>query len=352
MSENISWANLLTTLLIRKDLTISEAEWAMNQIVTGNATNAQIAGFLIALRAKGEAVHEVVGFRDAVLANALDLPVPAMALDIVGTGGDRHNTVNISSTAAIVAAAAGVPVVKHGNRAASSASGSSDVLAELGINLNLNNIQVAQVLEQTGITFAYAAAFHPGFRHAAETRRELGVPTIFNVLGPLCNPARPEASAVGVAQLDRVPLITGVFRTRDATALVFRGDDGLDELTTTGHSHIWEVSRGQIVEHDLDPSDLGIARANLEDFRGGEPSFNAQILRDTLAGKSGPVRDIVLLNAAAGLVAYALAQDSSQVLRPIAERLSEKLVVASEAIDSGMAQFQLEKWVSATQRQS
>jgi anthranilate phosphoribosyltransferase len=352
MSENISWANLLTTLLIRKDLTISEAEWAMNQIVTGNATNAQIAGFLIALRAKGEAVHEVVGFRDAVLANALDLPVPAMALDIVGTGGDRHNTVNISSTAAIVAAAAGVPVVKHGNRAASSASGSSDVLAELGINLNLNNIQVAQVLEQTGITFAYAAAFHPGFRHAAETRRELGVPTIFNVLGPLCNPARPEASAVGVAQLDRVPLITGVFRTRDATALVFRGDDGLDELTTTGHSHIWEVSRGQIVEHDLDPSDLGIARANLEDFRGGEPSFNAQILRDTLAGKSGPVRDIVLLNAAAGLVAYALAHDSSQVLRPIAERLSEKLVVASEAIDSGMAQSQLEKWVSATQRQS
>ncbi len=146
---------------------------------------------------------------------------------------------NISSTAAIVAAAAGIPVVKHGNRAASSASGSSDVLSELGINLNLSNTEVADVLNETGITFAYAAAFHPGFRHVAEARRELGVPTIFNVLGPLCNPARPEASAVGVAQLDRVPLITGVFRTRDATALVFRGDDGLDELTTTGHSHIW-----------------------------------------------------------------------------------------------------------------
>jgi anthranilate phosphoribosyltransferase len=350
MAENISWANLLSALLSGSDLTISEAEWAMNQIVTGNATNAQIAGFLIALRAKGEAVHEIVGFRDAVLANALELPVPAMALDIVGTGGDRHNTVNISSTAAIVASAAGIPVVKHGNRAASSASGSSDVLAELGINLNLSNTQVADVLKETGITFAYAAAFHPGFRHAAETRRELGVPTIFNVLGPLCNPARPEASAVGVAQLDRVPLITGVFRTRDATALVFRGDDGLDELTTTGHSHIWEVSRGQIVEHDLDPSDLGIARANLEDFRGGEPSFNAQVLRDTLAGKTGPIRDIVLLNAAAGLVAYDLAQDSSQVLRPITERLSEKLIVAADAIDSGNAQSQLKKWVAATQR--
>lgn len=349
MAENISWANLLSALLNGKDLTISEAEWAMNQIVTGNATNAQIAGFLIALRAKGEAVHEVVGFRDAVLANSLELPVPAMALDIVGTGGDRHNTVNISSTAAIVSAAAGIPVVKHGNRAASSASGSSDVLSELGINLNLTNTQVAKVLEKTGITFAYAAAFHPGFRHAAETRRELGVPTIFNVLGPLCNPARPEASAVGVAQLDRVPLITGVFRTRDATALVFRGDDGLDELTTTGHSHIWEVSRGQIVEHDLDPTDLGIKRSHLDDFRGGEPSYNAQVLKDTLTGKSGAVRDIVLLNAAAGLVAYDLAQDSAQVLRPITERLAEKLEIAAEAIDSGKASEKLENWIQATQ---
>lgn len=320
----------------------------MNQIVTGNATNAQIAGFLIALRAKGEAIHELVGFRDAVLANALDLPVPAMALDIVGTGGDRHNTVNISSTAAIVCAAAGIPVVKHGNRAASSASGSSDVLAELGINLSLSNTQVAEVLEQTGITFAYAAAFHPGFRHVAEARRELGVPTIFNILGPLCNPARPEASAVGVAQLDRVPLITGVFRTRDATALVFRGDDGLDELTTTGHSHIWEVSRGQIVEHDLDPADLGIPRAKLEDLHGGEPSYNARILKETLSGERGPVRDIVLLNAAAGLVSYELAQDSSQVLRPIAERLREKMELAANSIDSGAAMQKLEQWIGVT----
>lgn len=350
MVENISWANLLSTLLNGTDLTISESELAMNQIVTGNASNAQIAGFLIALRSKGEAVHEVVGFRDAVLANALELPVPTMALDIVGTGGDRHNTVNISSAAAIIASASGVPVVKHGNRAASSASGSSDVLSELGINLNLTNTQVAEVLEEVGITFAFATAFHPGFRHAAETRRELGVPTIFNVLGPLCNPARPEASAVGVAQLDRVHLITGVFRTRDATALVFRGDDGLDELTTTGHSHIWEVSRGQIVEHDLDPADLGIARASLDDFRGGEPSHNAQVLKDTLNGKTGAVRDIVLLNAAAGLVSFELAQDSTQVLRPITERLSEKLITVAEAIDSGRASLQLEKWITATQR--
>jgi anthranilate phosphoribosyltransferase len=270
----------------------------------------------------------------------------------VGTGGDRHNSVNISTTASIIAAAAGIPVVKHGNRAASSASGASDVLSELGINLNLSNFQVAEVLDSTGITFAFASAFHPGFRFVAEARREIGVSTIFNILGPLCNPARPDASAVGVAQLDRIPVITGVFQTRDATALVFRGDDGLDELTTTGHSHIWEISRGQIVEHDLDPQDLHIPRANLDDFRGGEPSYNAEVLKDTLSGTKGPIRDIVLLNAAAGMVAFELAQDSSQVLRPITVRLAEQMERVSEVIDSGAALRKLEQWVLATQSYS
>lgn len=347
-----TWPDLLAQLIDGNDLSIHQADWAMNQIVTGNATNAQIGAFLIALRAKGETVNELLGFRDAVLANALELPVPARALDIVGTGGDRHNSVNISTTASIIAAAAGIPVVKHGNRAASSASGASDVLSELGINLNLSNFQVAEVLDSTGITFAFASAFHPGFRFVAEARREIGVPTIFNILGPLCNPARPDASAVGVAQLDRIPVITGVFQTRDATALVFRGDDGLDELTTTGHSHIWEISRGQIVEHDLDPQDLHISRANLDDFRGGEPSYNAEVLKDTLSGTKGPIRDIVLLNAAAGMVAFELAQDSSQVLRPITVRLAEQMERVSEVIDSGAALQKLEQWVLATQSYS
>lgn len=333
-------------------MSIEQSDWAMNQIITGNATNAQIGAFLVALRAKKESVDELLGFRDAVLANALELPVPAMALDIVGTGGDRHNTVNISTTASIVAAAAGIPVVKHGNRAASSASGSSDVLSELGINLTLSNLQVAEVLDRAGITFAFAAAFHPGFRHVAEARREIGVPTIFNILGPLCNPARPEASAIGVAHLDRIPLITGVFQSRDATALVFRGDDGLDELTTTGHSHIWEISRGQIVEHDLDPHDLLIPRSNLDDFRGGEPSYNAEVLKDTLSGTTGPIRDIVVLNAAAGMVAFELAQDSTQVLRPITVRFSEQIERAAAVIDSGAALKKLEEWVLATQSYS
>ncbi len=318
--------------------------------MTGTSTPAQTAAFLIALRAKGETVQELVGFRDAVLANSLDLAVNTLALDIVGTGGDRHGTVNISTTASIVAAACGVPVIKHGNRAASSASGSSDVLSELGLNLGLDNQKVAEVFEEVGISFAFAAAFHPGFRHVAETRREIAVPTVFNILGPLCNPARPDASAIGVAHIDRVPLITGVLQTRDATALVFRGDDGLDELTTTGHSHIWEISRGQVVEHDLNPSDLGIVTASLDDIRGGDPRHNAEILKETLAGAKGPVRDIVILNAAAGLVSFELAKDSSQVLRPITERLSEQMVRAEEAIDSGAALIKLDQWVAATQR--
>lgn len=246
MSDQFSWPSLLTQLLERRDLSVAEATWAMTQIMTGDASSAQIAAFTVALQAKGETVDEIVGFRDAILAEAVHLPADSMALDIVGTGGDRYGTFNISSTASIIIAAAGIPVIKHGNKAASSKSGSSDVLAALGIDLTLSPTAVADVLSEAGITFAYAAAFHPGFRHAAEARAELGIPTVFNYLGPLCNPARPEASAVGVANLDRVPLIVGVFQTRGATALVFRGDDGLDELTTTGHSHIWEVSRGLV----------------------------------------------------------------------------------------------------------
>ena len=198
------------------------------------------------------------------------------------------------------------------------------------------------------ITFAFAAQFHPGFRHAAEVRRELGIPTIFNILGPLCNPARPEASAVGVAQLDRVALMVGVFQTRDATALVFRGDDGLDELTTTGHSHIWEVSRGQVIEHDLDPLDFGIARSEIINLVGGDPEHNAAVVRAVVTGEKGPIRDIVLLNAAAGLVAFALAQDSTQILRPINERFREQLVISAAAIDSGAASAKLDAWIAAT----
>jgi anthranilate phosphoribosyltransferase len=206
-----------------------------------------------------------------------------MVLDIVGTGGDPYGAVlNISSIASVIAAASGIPVVKHGNRGASSASGASDVLSALGLNLEISPERVAQVLSETGITFAFAAMFHPGFRHAGPTRKELGISTLFNILGPLCNPARPEASAVGVASLDRVPLVVGVFQTRGATALVYRGDDGIDKLTTTGHSHIWEVSRGFVTEHDLNPIDLGIPLAEISSLLGADPAHNAAVARAVL----------------------------------------------------------------------
>ena len=348
MAELYTWPGLLTTLLDRRDLSVSESTWAMRQVMAGTATPSQLAAFLIALRAKGETVDEIVGFRDAILEAALPLPVDANVLDIVGTGGDRFGTVNISTMAAVVAAASGVPVVKHGNKAASSASGSSDVLAALGIDLAITPEQVAETLSRAGITFAFASAFHPGFRHAGATRAELGVPTVFNFLGPLCNPARAEANAVGVAQLDRVPLITGVFRTRGATALVFRGDDGLDELTTTGHSRVWEVSRGDIHEHDLDPRDLGIPLARIDDLLGGEPARNAQVVHRVFDGEGGAVRDIVLLNAAAGIVAFRLFQDATEVQRPILERLAEAKQAAAAAIDSGAASEKLETWVEVT----
>ena len=349
MSSELTWPRVLASLVEGTDLSIGESTWAMQQVMEGKATSAQLAGLLVALRIKGETVDEIVGFRDAVLANALELPVDSMVLDIVGTGGDPYGAVlNISSVASVIAAASGIPVVKHGNRGASSSSGASDVLTSLGLDISIAPERVAQVLAETGITFAFAGMFHPGFRHAGPTRSELGISTLFNVLGPLCNPARPEASAVGVASLERVPLIVGVFQTRGATALVYRGDDGIDKLTTTGHSHIWEVSRGSVTEHDLNPIDLGIPKADIQSLLGKDPAYNAGIIRAVLAGEKGPERDIVLLNAAAGLVSFDLAQYPDHLRVPILDRLAEKLEVAASVVDSGAASAKLQQWVDAT----
>src|SRR3954468_3622226 len=348
MISTPTWPALIGTLLEGEDLSIADSTWAMEQVMQGLASPAQPAGFLVALRAKGESVGEVVGFRDAILEHALPLDVPSDVVDIVGTGGDRFKTVNVSSMAAVVAAAAGARVVKHGNKAASSASGSSDVLSALGIDLTLDPQAVARVLGDVGTTFVFASAFHPGFKHAGVVRAELGVPTVFNFLGPLCNPARPEANAVGVARPEVIPLLVGVFQTRGATALVFRGDDGLDELTTTGHSHIWEVSAGAVTEHDLNPRELGIPRATLDELRGGDAAHNADIARRLFAGETGPVRDIVLLNSAAGLVSWELAHDHTLAEQDIRARFRDKIAVAAEAIDSGTAAAKLDAWVAAT----
>ncbi len=352
MLEERSWPTVLSALLDDADLSVSQADWAMSQFMTGSASPAQMGAFLVALQRKGVTVDEIVGFRDAILAEAREISLPAMSLDIVGTGGDRFGTVNISTMASIIAASAGVPVVKHGNKAASSKSGSSDVLTALGIDFNLEPDALRRSFDDCGIAFVHAARFLPGFRHVAPVRADLGIQTVFNFLGPLCNPVRPEATAAGVADLSKAPLFADLFRFRGASALVFRGDDGLDELTTTGHSHIWEVSRGALTEHDLDPRDLGIARAGIEDLIGGTPDENAAIVRRVFAGEASPVRDIALLNAAAGLVAFDLVRAPESVDRPILERLAEALRLAETALDSGAALAKLDAWADSTKRRA
>lgn len=336
-----TWPNLIAALIAGEDLSQDATQWAMNTIMTGNATDVQIAGFLVALRAKGETVAEVTGLVEAMLANARPLRVDGDALDIVGTGGDRLNTVNISTMAALVCAGAGATVVKHGNRASSSAAGSADVLESLGVRLDLSLEKVAQAATDVGITFCFANFFHPSMRYAAIARKEIGVPTAFNFLGPLINPARVVASAIGVADARMAPLMAGVLAARNIRALVFRGSDGLDELTTTGTSTIWEVRDNKITESHFDPLDLGIPRATIADLRGKNADYNADVVRRILDGERSPIRDAVLLNAAAGLVAYDRSSSGT-----LLERMKFALARAEAAIDGGAAANVLKSWVA------
>ncbi|WP_129669172.1 anthranilate phosphoribosyltransferase [Phytoactinopolyspora endophytica] len=336
-----TWRGVLSTLVAGYDLPVESATWAMNEIMRGEATEVQIAGFVIALRAKGETVAEVEGFVEAMYANATPFAYSGPALDVVGTGGDGAHTVNISTMAAIVAAGAGARVVKHGNRAATSACGAADVLERLGLRLDLPPARVAELVDEVGIAFCFAPAFHPSMRFAAVPRRELGVPTVFNFLGPVANPARPTAQAVGVADPRMAGVLAGVLAARDVSALVFRGDDGLDELTTTTTSRIWVVHEGEVAEERFDPATLGLAPASQEALRGGDAAYNADVVRKVLIGEEGPVRDAVLLNAAAGLAAY----HSSGA--PLADRMSAGLQQATEAVDSGAAASLLDRWIAA-----
>ncbi|NKX54003.1 anthranilate phosphoribosyltransferase [Arthrobacter mobilis] len=338
-----TWPVLISALIAGKDLSAGQTRWAMNTIMAGEATDVQIAGFLVALRSKGETVEELTGLVEAMVAHARPIEIPGEKLDIVGTGGDRQNTVNISSMAALVCAGAGARIVKHGNRAASSSSGSADVIEALGVRLDLPVERVASTAMEAGITFCFAQVFHPSFRFTAVPRRELGIPTVFNFMGPLTNPAHPTAAAIGVADARMAPLVAGVLAARGLRALVFRGGDGLDELTTTGPSTIWEVRDGKVSESEFDPLGLGIPRATLEDLRGGDAQANAQVVRQVLAGEKGPVRDAVVLNAAAALVALEPAADG-----PLEERLAAGLRRATEAVDTGAAAAALDRWVAAT----
>lgn len=336
-----TWPDVLDTLVAGSDLSPAQAAWAMGEILAGQATEVQIAGFAVALRAKGETIDEVAGLVEAMYEVATPIAVPGRTLDVVGTGGDRSFSVNVSTMSAIVAAGAGARVVKHGNRSASSQAGTADVLEKLGVRLDLPVARVAAVAEEAGITFCFAAAFHPALRHAAVPRRELGIGTTFNLLGPLANPARPAAQAIGCAYPGKAELMAGVFARRGVDAWVFRGDDGLDELTTTTTSALWTVHDGRVAETSIDPLDFGIARATAEDLRGGDAAYNADVVRRLLAGEAGPVRDAVLLNAGAALAVHDAPGD------PVPDALAAGIAKAAEAIDSGAAQSALERWVSA-----
>ncbi|HEX3931268.1 MAG TPA: anthranilate phosphoribosyltransferase [Nocardioides sp.] len=337
-----TWSEVLSALVQRQDLTPEQTQWAMGEILSGAATSAQIAGFAVALRAKGETIDEVTGLVEAMYAVATPLTVPGRALDVVGTGGDRSMSVNISTMAAIVAAGAGARVVKHGNRSASSQAGSADVLEALGIRLDLPPDRVALLAEQVGITFCFSAAFHPAMRHAGATRRELGIGTTFNILGPLANPVRPTAQAVGCADARMAPLMAGVLARRGADAWVFRGDDGLDELTTTTTSQVWQVHDGIVTSAKVEPALLDLPVARPEDLRGGDVQHNAEVVRRVLEGQTGPVRDAVLLNAAAALAVY------EQPGVPAEQVLPAAYARAAEAVDSGAAASVLARWVAGS----
>ncbi|MEQ6901150.1 anthranilate phosphoribosyltransferase [Nocardioides sp. YIM 152588] len=336
-----SWPEVLGALVAGQDLSTEQATWAMGEILGGEATEAQVAGFAVGLRAKGESIEELTGIVAAMHAAGNAITVPGRLLDVVGTGGDRSFSVNISTMAAIVAAGAGATVVKHGNRSASSKSGSADVLEQLGVRLDLAPGRVADVAVESGITFCFAAAFHPAMRHAATVRRELGIGTTFNFLGPLSNPAGPQAQAIGCADARMAPVMAGVFARRGVDAWVFRGDDGLDELTTTTTSQVWVAHRGEITTAEVDPRALGLAPATPEDLRGGDAAHNADVVRRVLAGERGPVRDAVLLNAGAALAVY------DEPGAPVMESLARGLERAAAAVDSGAADAALQRWVAA-----
>jgi anthranilate phosphoribosyltransferase len=326
----MDWPSVLTTLIAGDDLTAAQAADALRSILAGEATEAQIAGLLIGLRAKGETIDEVSAMVDVMLATAepITLPPGPEAIDIVGTGGApsrRVHALNVSTMASFVAAGAGARVVKHGNRRASSTSGSFDLLEALGVPLELDGAGIARCVEHAGLAFCFARSFHPAMRHAGPVRTQLGVPTVFNFLGPLSNPAGVRRQVIGVSDQRLAPLVAGVLADRGAPrAMVVTAHDGTDELVTTGPTTIHDVRDGVVSARTFDPAEVGIDVVDPGSIAGGDAAQNAVIARRVFAGEAGPYRDIVCLNAAAGLVVAGVVDD-----------LGDGVARASGAIDSG-----------------
>ena len=331
------WPHVLSKIAAGASLDRDEAAAAMRLVMSGEATPAQVGGLLMALRTKGETVEEIEGLADTMLGFANPVLPPAPVIDTCGTGGDRSGTFNISTVAALVVAGAGVPVAKHGNRAASSICGSADLLEALGVRIDLDATGVERCLAEAGIAFIFAPVFHPAMGHAGPVRRELRVPTVFNFLGPLTNPARPFAQVVGVSDERMLPLLAQVLARRGTRAKLFRALDGLDELTTTGPSLVFDVQDGELRESMLDPAELGLARSEVGDLKGGDPEASAAIAHAILEGETGPRRDVVLLNAAAAL------EVSGRV-----SSIDQGLAMAAGSIDSGAAVDVLARWVSSS----
>ncbi len=338
------WPTVLGTLTAGRDLTAEQAGAALAEILHGRATSAQIAAFCVALRMKGETIEEMTGLLGAMmeLVDPVPLDPDLDVVDTCGTGGDRSHSINISTVAAFVVAGAGAPVCKHGNRAQSSQSGSADVLEALGVAIDLGPVQVAACVERAGMGFCFAPRFHAALRHAGPTRRELGVPTVFNFLGPLANPARVRRQALGVSDPAMAERMTGVLVANQARrALVVYGHDGLDEISTTTTSTVFELRDGSVRTYVVDPAELGIAHATPDELKGADATRNAEIVHRVLDGERGPYRDVVLLNAAAGIVAAGLADD-----------LAAGLEAAVASVDDGRAAAVLERLVTVSKEEA
>ncbi len=327
-------------LINSQALTMEDASTVMREIMEGESTPAQLAAFLIALRMKGETAQEMAGMAAVMREKALRVEVDGLVVDTAGTGGDGKGTFNISTAAAFVAAGAGVKVAKHGNRAASGSCGSADVLEEMGVAIELGPEQVRRCIEEVGIGFMYAPAFHPAMKYAVPVRRELGIRTVFNLLGPLTNPAGAGGQLVGTPDVEVAEKMAQVLHLLGSQhSMVVHGDDGLDELTLGSDTQVWEVRNNDIQSYRISPSELGLPAASLQDIQGGDKADNARLLREVCSGREGPVGDVVLLNAAAALVVGNAVQD-----------LAEGIDMARTVIKSGSASRCVDNLIERSQQ--
>lgn len=338
----ITWKSILTKLVGGDHLSAEESEWFVDDLMKGNANPAAVGAALAMQQQLGLTAEEVSGAAKAMVSHAVPLNVSGETTDIVGTGGDGFATVNLSTMGAVVAAAAGVKIVKHGNRAASSKCGAADVLEALGLPLDLKPEAVGEVGDEVGITFAFARTFHPAMRFVGPVRAALGIPCVFNVLGPLTNPAKPAHVAIGCANRAMSPIMAGAYAAAGQSGMVYTSHEGMDELAPTGPVSVWEIRDGKVTETDFDPTvDLGLKKIDVADLKGGEPEVNAAAFRDFLAGKDVPSRSTALLNAASAIVADGHLVGSGS----LAERFAEAYKIAEDAVDSGKAEALLNKWV-------